>query len=326
MDCDCCYSLQQTTDGGFILGGWSYSFGAGECDFWMVKTDVLGSEEWNLAVGGEGFEHGQSVCQTDDGGFVMTGHTTSFGAGGIDIWLVRLEGLLLSVTMTPLNPPIIIPAAGGSFDFLMNISNNSAGFITFDTWIDVTLPSGHNYGPLSLCNNMSLPANAAGARYLTQNIPPGAPQGGYHYNAYVGVYPDSMYSKASFSFSKTGSTYGSDRTSNFDWIISCSDPETHTALVSITPFLHPSNPNPFNSSTSIRFTLPTASWVKLEIFDLNGRRIHSRGHEAVLLVNCWLDAGLHDITFNARDLPSGMYFARLKAGQFVSTQKMVLIK
>jgi parallel beta-helix repeat protein len=91
-DRDLAYSLVQTSDGGFAIAGQTYSTGAGEGDFWLVKTDVSGNIQWSQTYGGTGTEGiFASLIQTFDGGYALAGETSSFGAGSQDFWLLKTD-------------------------------------------------------------------------------------------------------------------------------------------------------------------------------------------------------------------------------------------
>jgi hypothetical protein len=85
------YSVQQTSDGGFIFAGRTFSFGAGECDFYLVKIDAGGDTIWTKTYGGPGRDRAWSVIQTLDGGYAIAGETGSFGAGHLDVYLVKTD-------------------------------------------------------------------------------------------------------------------------------------------------------------------------------------------------------------------------------------------
>jgi hypothetical protein len=79
------------------------------------------------------------------------------------------------------------------------------------------------------------------------------------------------------------------------------------------------HPNPFNPLTTISYQLAEVSRVSLAVYDVSGRKV-------VDLVTGWRDAGMHAVTFDGSDLASGIYIARLTAGDFQQTRKLLLIK
>ena len=75
------YSIIQTSDGGYAIAGYTTSFGAGlSSDAYLVKLDAKGNLQWTKTIGGEYADEGLSLIQTSDGGYVIAGYTTSFGA------------------------------------------------------------------------------------------------------------------------------------------------------------------------------------------------------------------------------------------------------
>jgi hypothetical protein len=90
-DNDYGFSVQQTTDSGFIVAGYTNSHGAGGLDLYLIKTDSTGDTLWTRTYGGAGDDHAYSVQQTDDSGFVIAGYTESFGPGNGDMYLIRTD-------------------------------------------------------------------------------------------------------------------------------------------------------------------------------------------------------------------------------------------
>lgn len=86
-------SLVALSDGGYIMTGWTTSFGVGNTDFWLVKTDALGNMRWNRTYGGPEYEFAYSLVAASDGGYALTGWTDSFGAGNSDFWLLKTDGV-----------------------------------------------------------------------------------------------------------------------------------------------------------------------------------------------------------------------------------------
>ncbi|RPJ45453.1 MAG: hypothetical protein EHM19_05380 [Candidatus Latescibacterota bacterium] len=85
-------ALAMTDDGGYLLAGYTYSLGSGDVDMWAVRTDGDGTTIWERTFGGAGRDYAFGACATTDGGFAIVGYTTSRGAGGSDVFLVRIDG------------------------------------------------------------------------------------------------------------------------------------------------------------------------------------------------------------------------------------------
>ncbi|MCK5561035.1 MAG: hypothetical protein KAJ51_10595, partial [Thermoplasmata archaeon] len=80
-----------TNDGGYIILATTSSFGAGEYDILLIKTDNSGNEEWNKTFGGSSSDIGHSIKQTSDGGYIIVGETESFNVGQRDVYLIKID-------------------------------------------------------------------------------------------------------------------------------------------------------------------------------------------------------------------------------------------
>ena len=85
-------SIQQTTDGGYIVAGWTKSFGSAWWkDVYILKLNSKGEVEWQKTFGGEYDDLANSIQQTTDGGYIVAGWTESFGSGYEDVYILKLN-------------------------------------------------------------------------------------------------------------------------------------------------------------------------------------------------------------------------------------------
>ena len=86
------YSIQETADAGFIVSGYTRSFGSGGDDVYLIKTDMYGDTMWTKTFGGFSNDAGNSVIETAEGDFIVCGHTFSYSANGdMDLWLIKTD-------------------------------------------------------------------------------------------------------------------------------------------------------------------------------------------------------------------------------------------
>ncbi|MBU0518446.1 T9SS type A sorting domain-containing protein [bacterium] len=201
----------------------------------------------------------------------------------------------------PFSTPVIVPATGGSFDFIVSVINHETTPSTFEMWTAAVTPGG-SFSPMLGPNTYTIPASSTTASLKTQEVPDYAPAGEWTYLVYAGVYPDEIW--------------------HFDQFTVVKEP-----ALSVTP---PSNlpqqyamgsvyPNPFNPATSMRYDLPAAAHVTLQVFNLEGQLVTT-------LVDGVKEAGSHVASFDGTGLASGIYLYALSAGDFKASGKMVLLK
>lgn len=228
----------------------------------------------------------------------------------------------LLVSLTPYDPPIVIPESGGSFDYNIAVQNQTATPLSFDIWTEVILPGGGSV-PIFTVTSLSIPGSTTLDRDRTQQVPSIAPAGTYTYCAYIGTYPWLVDHQDSFTFTKEGSDSGSPFDPTEGWVCTGEDfAEWQKTMQSTLPqkyTLCPAYPNPFNLSTRISFELPETAEVNLTVYNIAGGVVAT-------LIDRKLSAGTHHCTFHASGLASGIYFCRLKTAHFTASGKIILLK
>ena len=267
------WRMTQCADGGILMVGQEFGGVANEW-LYIVRTnasyDSLWSITWDIPHGSDWC---RGVVETPDGGFAISGYVYTLD----EVYLFRFGPTIqpdVTVTLTPENPPIVIPATGGSFNCTADIANSGATPVDFDAWIVAGLPSGGSVNVI-VRTGLNLSGGATISRDLTQNVPGSAPAGQYTYTLKAGLYPGVVWDEDGFTFEKL---VGDGSGSIFDdW--TCTGWEETAELASALPDryqLHQNYPNPFNPLTTIRFDLPRASHVKLAVFDIAGRLVGAR--------------------------------------------------
>jgi hypothetical protein len=175
------FSVIQTSDRGYALAGETFSFGAGESDFWLVKTDSAGNMQWNQTYGGPGRDRAYSVVQTSDGEYALAGETFSFGAGYLDFWLVKTWSH--NVAVVGVTPSKTVVGQGYCMNITVAIENQGG----FTETLNVTTYA--NEIVIATLTDLALTSGSSTAFAFTWNTT-GFSYGNYSISAYATILPE----------------------------------------------------------------------------------------------------------------------------------------
>ena len=282
------YSVQQTTDGGYIISGVTYSNGYE--DIWLIKTDAIGDTLWTRKFGeSNASDRGRSVRQTSDGGYIIAG---SINLSNIpEVFLVKTNAIGQTIWTKSFGGGIV-RCEGYSVQ-----QTSDGGYIV--------VGKKRSTGAVDL---WLLKTDGSGDTLWTKTL--GGFGAGWGWGHSVNLTTDGGYIITGVS-------------SDDVWLIKTASGVTtvkqNTDLTSLDFFFVQNYPNPFNPTTTIKYQIPELSFVTIKVYDV-------LGNEVATLLNEENPSGTYEIEFDGTELPSGVYFYQLKAGNFVETKKMLLLK
>ncbi|MCD4818962.1 MAG: T9SS type A sorting domain-containing protein [Candidatus Cloacimonetes bacterium] len=295
--------VKQTSDGGYIIVGDTYSFGAGSRDVLLIKTDSNGNQLWLETYGGTDSDGGQYVIQTDDSGYILTGYTKSFGPDEKDLWLIKTDssgGIIWDNTW------------GGSEDDggeCVQLTNDGNYIIVGHT---------ESYGAGD--NDVYLiKADTNGETIWTKTIG----NEDFDWGRSVQQTDDGGYIVVGENYSFNEGEYNIRLTKLGAETISPENELPHSLLFTSNLYNYP---NPFNPTTTIFFeTTNLHKDARIEIFNIKGQRIRE-----LKIIN--LKLGMNEVVWNGMDdlgkqVSSGIYLYHIKSGNdFSETKQMLLMK
>jgi uncharacterized delta-60 repeat protein len=268
----------------------------------------------DLATQGSGADFIFSVALDARGRIVATG-AADYPEYGLVARFENNPALLAA----PVDGPVVIGPAGGSFAFTVTLANPTNQTQTAQVWTAVTGPVSRE--PVLGPRTVTLPPGATVTHALTQQVPGTAPEGTYVYRVRVGSFPSGIFAEATFAVLKEADQARSapETVAAEGWTISGWDEAAAAGEVPTAFALHAPRPNPFAARAAIAYDLPEATAVRLSVYDVLGR-------EVARLVDGPMAVGTHAAVLDGQALPSGIYLVQLEAGGFFHTQRVTVLR
>ncbi len=292
----------------------------------------VGSNSWG--------EHSATVIDpADDLSFWHTNYWVEDFNDDWHTWIGKFQATTdppnFIVTLTPHNPPIVIPAGGGSFTYDITITRvgGFGGAITVDIWNLIDKPDGGTAGPTIGPIRREFSAGQVLTKTsIVQNVPGGAAAGTYTFNFNAGRYATNPLSTNimatdSFVFTKSAGPIaktGADSEIITNWETNWNEQTVDADAAPEAFVLEQNYPNPFNPSTVIRYGLNEDSHVKVTIYN-------TLGQEVATLVDDVQAAGFKSVAWDGTDnsgqpVAAGIYMYKLEAGTNVEIKKMSFVR
>jgi hypothetical protein len=294
---DQAYSVCETSDGNIVVVGYAQVPSNGGTNMYLLKLNVLGDTLWTRLYNGDGMAGGEWVEETSDGGLIIVGRTTSFGPQGEDVYLIKT-------------------------DFYGNVEwSNTFGGLEWDggVYVEQTVSGGYFIGGYthSFSNSMDF--------YFIKTDS----QGNEMWSRVVGEPSQSDWGLSGAitsdgGYIMVGNKWVSDENWSDIYVVKLNSDltevfENNIADYNISIKLDNNYPNPFNATTTIRYSSLNKSQISISIYNLLGQKIET-------LFEGIQSPGEHVLTWDASYLPSGIYFARLETRCRTENIKMVLLK
>ncbi|MCK4652930.1 MAG: T9SS type A sorting domain-containing protein [Candidatus Cloacimonetes bacterium] len=302
-DYDWAYSVQQTSDNGYIITGFTASYGAGAYDVYLIKTDSMGDTLWTKTYGGPNDEEGFSVRETQDGGYLIAGYTESFGAGSKDVYVIKTDSIGDTLWTK------VIGGSGGDEAY-------SIQEISEDEYIIAGYTSSFGSGNSDV---YLIKIYSSGDTLWTRTFGGTGSDMGYS----IQQTSDDGYIIAGQTESFGAGTMDvylikTDSLGNVNVTGIENQPDDIPPKI----YLSQNYPNPFNPTTTIKFTTENTENAELIIYNIKGQKV-----KQFSIFNFQSSIVWDGTDQDHNQVSSGVYLYRIKSDDFVSeTKKMILLK
>ncbi|MFZ1947510.1 MAG: FlgD immunoglobulin-like domain containing protein [bacterium] len=342
-------TIFRTSDGHLVVAGREDSFGSGQSDMYVLKLDAQGDTVWTRVFGGVQYDWGESACETADGGYCISGTSSSNGVSR-DIYLVKIDpagslvwqrfyGDFSSVVSHDWGGAVCAAADGGlavggnriilvtdpddiyflrtdSLGTQTSLKRYSADFIEYGCSMCETPDAGYlicgaEKNESTLKNDLLIVKRMPGTGWSWEQVMGGA---GSDWGSCIIQTDPGQYLVA-------GHTECSGAGGHDGWLVMLREPDAAVAPTGATGVRAVSSPNPFATSATIRFGLFSASQVEVTIYDFAGRSVRVVGRG-------WREPGDQAVEWDGRDesgskVAPGIYLVRIAAGESSRTSKLV---